>query len=154
MSDRKPFIVVHQENVEEFDSLDDALVGIKETREFYHQGGYGVYDFEGGIYQIIKEDYTPEVKLPNQSEYEQRYDHELKPFAVVDKSDNSELIGTGINIFGKDVVLTEDNLPQLEYHGFDNLDKARTEFGKRKDNETGLYSVVVFQKVLGPDRKK
>jgi hypothetical protein len=154
MSDRKPFIVVHQKNVEEFNSLDDALKGMDETRADYYQGGYRFYDFEGGIYQRIEEESTPEVRLPNQSEYESRFDDELKPFAVVDKSDNSKLIGVVVNISGiGNVKLSEDNLPQLAYHGFDAFNEARAEFEKRKDNEAGLYSLAAFQKVAGPDRK-
>lgn len=154
MSDRKSFIVVHQKDVEEFDSLDDALKGMDETREFYHQGGYRVYDFEGGIYQKVEDGTTPEVRLPNQNEYDNRYDDELKPFAVVDKADNSKLIGVVVNISGiGNVELSEDNLPQLAYHGFDDFNGARAEFEKRKDNEAGLYSLVAFHKVAGPDRK-
>ncbi len=155
MSDRKPFIAVHQGDVEEFDRLDDALKGIDGIREHYHRGIYRVYDFEVGIYQIVKEGSIPQVKLPDQSEYAVRDDDELKPFAVVDKADISEVIGMVINIPGiGNVDLSEDNLPQLAYHGFDNFNEARAEFLKRKDNEAGLYSLVAFHKVAGSDKEQ
>ena len=154
MSDRKPFIVVHQKDVEEFDSLDDALQGTDETREDYHQGGYRVYDFEGGIYQRVEEGSTPEVKLPNQSEYDNRSDDELKPFAVVEKNTDTSLVGTTVGIQGRVLEIGKDiGLPETVYHGFDVLNEARAEFEKRKDNEAGLYSLVAFHKVAGPDKK-
>jgi len=154
MTIRAPFITVHQQDVTECDSLDDALRDIDESRKDYHQGHYRVYDFEGGIYQQVDEHSAPKVKLTNQNQYNTRRDDKLKPFAVVDKRDNLKLIGTKADISGiGPVVFTEDNLPQLKYRGYDNFVQARMELIKRRDNDAGLYSLIIFQKVIGPDRK-
>jgi hypothetical protein len=154
MSDRKPFIIVHQKNVEELDSLDDALRGIDETRVDYHQGGYRIYDFEAGIYKKAEDGSTPNVKLSNQTEYDNRFDDELRPFAVVEKHTDTSLIGTTIGFQGKVLEIGKDmGLPETVYHGFDTFNEARADFEKRKDNEAGLYSLVAFHKVAGPDRK-
>ncbi|MDP2924923.1 MAG: hypothetical protein Q8N99_00980 [Nanoarchaeota archaeon] len=154
MGERKSFIVVHQKNVEEFDSLDDALQGIDETRKDYHQGPYRVYTFEGGMYQLVVDDFPHQIGLANQNDYETRRNRDLEPFAVVDKADNSKLIGTRVHISGIGTIeLTEDNLPQLKYHGFDNPQEAKAEFEKRRNNQAGLYSLVAFHQVLGPERR-
>src|SRR3989338_6642784 len=152
---KTPYIVVHQKNVEEFDSLVAALTGIDETRKFYHQGNYRIYDFEAGIYKLFDGSSTPKLISSNQSAYETRSDRELMPFAVVDRADHSEILGLTISISGSSpIALTEDNLPELEYHGHDDLNQERSDYLQRKDNDAGLYSLVVFQKIDGPDRGK
>ena len=154
MPKRKPFIVVHQENVEECDTLEEALAAIQETQEWYHQGGYRIFDFEGGIYRLVEEGAISIICEENQVEYYKRFDKTLKPFAVVDKLDDKSLIGVTVGFQGRVLEIGKDiGVPETEYHGFGSFWEAKAEFEKRRGNDGGLYSLIIFHKVVGPDSK-
>ncbi len=147
---------MHQGDAFESDSLEGALNELVEVRLHYHQGGYRNYDFEGGIYKKIDENGDTQVKLPNQTEFDQRSEERMKPFAVITRCDDKSLLGTTVTIgdagpfeIGKDI-----GLPELKYYGFDTLESARAALVENRNKEAGLYQLIFFDKHPGPARIK
>ena len=85
-------------------------------------------------------------------DYESRIDARLKPFAVVDKADNKELVGTTVSISGVVLEIGKDiSLSELKYQGFDDLYEARLGLRFAKSNGGNLYYLINFCKVVGPE---
>jgi hypothetical protein len=152
MAQRKPFVVVHQRDAMEFDSLDEAVEGPQATREHYHQGGYRHYPFAGGIYQQVTA--PTAFVLDNAEEHGRRPDkNDLFPYCVIDKNRDERLLGTTISLDGRVLEIGKDiGLPDLEYRGAETFEGASRQL-KRLTAEASAYVLIRYEYHRGPDQK-